>query len=196
MGGLMCASLVLGGYFQARLAIARNRAPAPEGILVLGGGHQRERLAAELGQQHPELPIWISSGIASARSCRLFQDAGIDSTRVRRDRRAVDTVTNFTSLADDLATAGVEHVYVVTNDYHRSRSAAIATVVLGSRGIAFTFATFPRPDLPPESRRETLRDLARSLLWFFTGHAGVPLRSARDWGCPSLPASGGKGLKH
>lgn len=170
LGGLLLAlPLGLWGYLHLRLAVAAARAPVPEAIFVLGGGHQRERLAAELGRQHPQLPIWISAGIPLARSCEIFRAAGIAPKRVRRDYRATDTVSNFTSLADDLTVAGFEHLYIATNDYHQRRAAAIATVVLGSRGIAFTFVTHPRPDIPPESLAVTVRDVARSWGWLLAG---------------------------
>ncbi len=183
----MAFPALLAGYLGLRLEIAATRAPAPQGILVLGGGHQRERLAAELGRAHPELPIWVSSGIARARSCPIFRAAGIADERVRRDYSALDTVGNFTTLVGDVAAAEVEHLYVVTNDYHQPRAAAIATVVLGSRGITFTFATYPRPDIPPESGYERARDIIRALGWLLLGgHAPAVSPSTA---CPPAEAN-------
>ena len=182
---LLAAAMLVWGYLALRLAVARTRTPAPEIIFVLGGGHQRERLAARLGRQYPELPIWISSGISLARSCEIFRQAGIAPNRVRRDNRATDTVTNFTSLADELAAANFEHVYVVTNDFHRQRAAAIATVVLGSRGIAFTFALYPRPDIPSESPLVAVRDAIRSLGWLLVRDASAPQPAPESPSCPT-----------
>jgi uncharacterized SAM-binding protein YcdF (DUF218 family) len=34
----------------------------PDAIFVLGGATERERFAAKFAQQHPDLPIWVSSG--------------------------------------------------------------------------------------------------------------------------------------
>jgi len=34
----------------------------PEAIFVLGGHADRERFAAKLAKEYPDLPIWVSSG--------------------------------------------------------------------------------------------------------------------------------------
>ena len=49
---------------------------------------------------------------------------------------------------------------------------AIATLVLGSWGIAFTAVSIPSRQ-PVESWIRILRDVIRTLLWMITGHTGA-----------------------
>ncbi|MGB3613385.1 MAG: hypothetical protein WBA10_06270, partial [Elainellaceae cyanobacterium] len=54
----------------------------PDAILVLGGTIARERFAARFAQEHPTLPIWVSSGTNREFAEALFYEAGIDSERL------------------------------------------------------------------------------------------------------------------
>ncbi|NET31571.1 MAG: YdcF family protein [Cyanothece sp. SIO1E1] len=155
-----------------RLAIAHYQAPNPQAILTLGGGIDREIFTAEFAQAHPTLEIWVSSGADSERALSAFRDAGISAQRVHLDRRATDTVTNFTSLVADFKRLKIQHLYLITSDFHIPRAKAIATLVLGSRGIAFTPVSAPSKRLP-ESRWRILRDIIRSLVWIMTAHASL-----------------------
>jgi uncharacterized SAM-binding protein YcdF (DUF218 family) len=100
--------------------------------------------------------------------------AGIPEERVHLDRRAVDTVTNFTSLVEAFKQEQIQHVYLITSSFHMRRAKAIATLVFGSQGIAFTSVSVPSKQ-PPETWVHTVRDVARSLLWIFTGRTGASL---------------------
>lgn len=144
----------------------------PEAILVLGGSTDREEYAAMVAQQHPELSVWVSSGSNPEYAEWVFQQAQIDPSRVTLDYQAVDTVTNFTTLVDDLKAEGVTCVYLVTSDYHMRRASVVGEIVLGSRGI--TFKPLPVPSDHPHSEAllRSLRDGARAVLWVFTGHTG------------------------
>lgn len=146
----------------------------PQAILVLGGSTQREQFAARLALQHPDLPIWISGGTPRAYAKNLFTKAGVDSSRLHLDYRAVDTVTNFTTLADKFQALGFKKIYLITSDYHMRRAQIIGQIVLGSRGIDFT----PIPvatGRSPESLSKAIRDGARAVLWVVTGHTGSTL---------------------
>ncbi len=94
---------------------------------------------------------------------RFFQAAGISNTRVHIDRRAVDTVTNFTSLIQDFKNRHFQHLYLITSDFHMARSKAIATFVLGSQSIAFTPVSI-LSNQPSESWFHILRDSGRAIL--------------------------------
>ncbi|WP_045054644.1 YdcF family protein [Aliterella atlantica] len=155
-----------------RMAIAKQIAPAPQAILTLGGDIDREIFTARFAQMHPSLDIWISSGANLEATRRAFQQ--IAPTRVHIDRRAIDTVTNFTSLVADFKQHKFHHIYVVTADYHMRRAKAIATFVLGSQGIAFTPVAMPT-NKPVESRLHLLRDVCRALLWVLTRRTGASL---------------------
>ncbi|NEQ26943.1 MAG: YdcF family protein, partial [Microcoleus sp. SIO2G3] len=82
--------------------------------------------------------------------------------------------TNFTSLVKDFKTQNIQHLYLITSDFHMLRAKAIATLVLGSQGITFTPISIPSND-PQESLVRILRDSGRSVLWIFTGRTGASL---------------------
>ncbi|MGB3757890.1 MAG: YdcF family protein [Rivularia sp. (in: cyanobacteria)] len=157
-----------------RLTLASYKSPQPQAILTLGGGSVREKFTATFAQSHPSLDIWVSTGIPPKQANQIFRAAGINLERVRLDYRAADTVTNFTSLVEDFKNRNIHHLYLITSDFHMRRAKAIATVVLGSQGIAFT----PVP-IPSNQSRETtlhvMRDIGRALVWLYTGHTGASL---------------------
>ena len=155
--------------------------PTPEAFLVLGGHEERERFTAQLARQHPQLPIWISSGSPEGYAQKIFAKAGIDPGRLHFDYRASDTVTNFTTLVDELEARGIDSVYLVTSENHMQRAKIIGDIVFGSRGIDFQPIAVPSNN-PPEPIEKCLRDGARSIFWLITGHTGAVLLkySGRD----------------
>jgi len=163
---------VLLSIIPVRLAIASYQVPLPQAILTLGGGSDREKFTAQFAQMHPSLEIWVSSGTPTNQAREIFQAAGIPNTQVHLDRRAVDTVTNFTSLVKDFKKRNFHHLYLITSDFHMPRAKAIATLVLGSQGIAFTPVSLPSTK-PLESWLRILRDSSRALLWLVTGETGA-----------------------
>ncbi|BAU11420.1 hypothetical protein LEP3755_19140 [Leptolyngbya sp. NIES-3755] len=168
---VISAAVILGvGYIPVRLTLARQQAPAPEIILVLGGSSDREVSAIQLAQKNPSLKIWVSTGTSED---YLFKAAGISHFYL--DRRATDTVTNFTTVVPDFQRLGIRHVYIVTSDYHMPRAKAIATVVFGSQGITFTPIKVSG-EQRQESKLRILRDVGRSIVWLMTGRTGASLR--------------------
>ncbi|MEO0015376.1 MAG: hypothetical protein RLZZ535_3765 [Cyanobacteriota bacterium] len=139
----------------------------PEALLVLGGHEERERYAAQLAQQHPDLPIWISSGSPQAYAQKIFHNAGVESDRLHFDYRASDTVTNFTTLVDELKAQGIDSVYLITSENHMQRAKVIGDIVLRSRGINFQAISVPSKN-PPEPIEKTVRDGARAFFWLIT----------------------------
>ncbi|NER20725.1 MAG: YdcF family protein [Symploca sp. SIO1C2] len=147
----------------------------PEAIFVLGGAEERESFAAKFAQRHPELHIWVSSGSPEWYTQRIFAKAGILQERLHIDHQAVDTVTNFTTLVDELKTEGIDSVYLVTSDNHMRRARVIGEIVFGSRGIILK----PLPvdsERSPEPIEKCFRDGVRSMLWLTTGHTGATFR--------------------
>lgn len=157
-----------------RLAIAHWQCPFPQAILTLGGGEVREKFTAQFAKIDPSLEIWVSSGIPIEQARPIFRAAGIPDERVHFDRRAVDTVTNFTSLVKDLKNQKIHHTYLITSDFHMPRARAIATIVLGSQGITFTPISIPSAR-SPESKLEIARDASRAVIWLITGRTGSTL---------------------
>jgi len=76
-------------------------APAPQLILVLGGDVERERVAGELAKRDG-LPVLVSGGSNPEYATWQFGRQGLDAGRVQLDYRATDTLSNFTSVVDEL----------------------------------------------------------------------------------------------
>ncbi len=150
----------------------------PQALLVLGGDKQRELFAAKFAQNYPSLPIWVSSGTNPEFAEWVFAEAGIKSDRLHLDYRAVDTVTNFTTLVDELQAKGIESVYLITSDDHMRRAQIIGEIVLGSRGISFKPVAVPS-GRTPEPMEKAVRDGARAILWLTTGYTGADFSQAR-----------------
>lgn len=161
-----------------QLAIAYYQSPLPQAILTLGGPPDREEFTAQFAKRYPSLEIWVSSGIPPQQAQEIFRVAGIPATRVHLDRRALDTVTNFTTLVDDFKKRQIQHLYLITSDFHMRRAKAIATFVLGSRGVAFTPIAIPTTT-PTEAWDRILRDIGRALLWIFTSRTGASFHPNR-----------------
>lgn len=176
--------LILLGTIPVKLAIASYQAPKPQAILILGGGEEREKFTAQFAQNHPSLNIWVSSGISCKKANKIFGEAGISEERINLDYRAVDTVTNFTSLVKDFEKLNLKHLYIVTSEFHMPRAKAIATIVLGSHGITLTPVSVPS-HLPKESFIHISRDIFRSIFWIITGHTGASLN-------PNIPSRDGR----
>ena len=150
----------------------------PQALLVLGGDKQRELFAAKFAQNYPNLPIWVSSGTNPEFAEWVFAEAGIESDRLHLDYRAVDTVTNFTTLVDELQAKGIESVYLITSDDHMRRAQIIGEIVLGSRGISFKPVAVPS-GRTPEPIEKAVRDGARAIVWLTTGYTGADFSQVR-----------------
>ena len=144
----------------------------PQAIFVLGGHESREWQAAKLAKEQPHLPIWISSGSPEHYAYHIFGRMGIEGGRLHLNYQAQDTVTNFTTLVDDLQSQGIRSVYLVTSDNHMARARIVGEIVFGSRGIILK----PLPVASqgePESPEKLVRDGLRALLWLGTGKTGA-----------------------
>ncbi len=167
--------LLLAFSIPLKLAIARYQQPLPQAILTLGGDPAREEFTAEFAQSHPNLPIWVSTGSEITRAREIFHEAGIDNNRqIYLDRRATDTVTNFTTLVADFNKQHIQHIYLITSDFHLPRAKAIALMVLGSQGITWTPVAL-KTNISPESKLKILRDVGRSFIWIITKRTGSSL---------------------
>jgi uncharacterized SAM-binding protein YcdF (DUF218 family) len=153
----------------------QNNFTQPQAVLVLGGSTarlEREKFTAEFARQHPDIPIWITGGSPRQSTERVFKKAGVDPKRLRLDYEAVDTVTNFTTLVDDLEARGIKSVYLVTSDYHMRRATVVGEIVLGSRGINFKPVAVPS-QVSVEPIGKSIRDGVRALIWVTTGYTGA-----------------------
>ncbi len=172
---LLCLLLII----PVRLTIAHYQAPQPQAILTLGAWIDREQTAAEIARWYPSLEVWVSSGTPPEIARPIFQAAGISDSRLHLDYRAVDTVTNFTTIVPEFEHKGIQHIYLITSDFHMPRAKAIATMILGIKGIAFTPISVRSnlDQLKKETISPMIRDLGRSLLWIVTGSTGTSFQS-------------------
>lgn len=148
----------------------------PQLILVLGGDVAREQAAARLAR-HDGLPVLVSSGTNPEYAHWLFHvREGLPATHLQLDYRATDTLTNFTSLVDDLQRARIRHALLVTSRDHMPRALLVGRIVAGSRGIGLTpIAVDCGRRCRPESRRRIWGDGLRALIWVLSG------RDLRHW---------------
>ena len=104
---------------------------------MLGGDFQRTRFAGEFWQSHRDVDIWVSDFPEYLdEHRRILKKFEVSDERLHLDGAATDTVTNFTSLVNNFVDADLQHIYLITSDSHMRRARVIATVVLGSRGVA------------------------------------------------------------
>jgi uncharacterized SAM-binding protein YcdF (DUF218 family) len=153
----------------------------PQAVLVLGGSTsqlERERFTANFVREYPQLPIWISGGSPPQSTQNVFTNAGVDTKRLHLDYEAVDTVTNFTTLVDELQAKGIKSVYLITSDFHMRRARVIGEIVLGSRGIHLKPVPVPSK-YSQEPVEKSIRDGARALLWVVTGYTGAEYSRSR-----------------
>jgi len=149
--------------------------PPPQLVLVLGGDVERERVGAEVAKREG-LPVMVSGGSNPEYAHWLFRGRGLDDTRVLLDYRATDTLSNFTSVVDDLKRSKIRHVVLVTSSDHMDRALMVGRVVAGSRGIGLTPLAVPCGErCVPEDWRKVWGDGLRAALWVVSG------RDLRDW---------------
>ena len=173
--------IVLLGFIPVRINIAFRQAPTPQAIFVLGGDYNRTRFAGEFWQSRRDLDIWVSDfSYTLDEHRRILKKFGVSEEQLHLDGTATDTVTNFTSLADDFVDDNLQHIYLITSDYHMRRARVIATVVLGSRGVVITpVAVASRRD-EDESLVKVVRDFGRSFLWVVSGRTGASFNPRLD----------------
>lgn len=173
---VLTIAFLLTSIIPMRIAITFHQAPVPQAIFVLGGNDDRMRFAAEFWRSHKTLDIWVSDDQSMLEHDRqIFQQFDIPDQQLRLDGRATDMVTNFTTLAEDFTDQKLQHIYLITSDYHLRRARAIATIVFGSQGIVVTHLAVPSSGYKSESLLRVLRDCGRSLLWIFSGKTGSSL---------------------
>ena len=179
-GVLLSAGLLTWLVAQGPLAPYRRAlldTTPPQLVLVLGGDVERERVGARLARQL-DLPLLVSGGSNPEYATWLVEEEGLMADQVQLDYRARDTLSNFTSVVDDLASQDVRHVLVVTSADHLHRSMAVGQVVAGSRGIHITGVPVAcEPSCRDENTLKRWRDWLRAMTWVLTGR---DLRDAAD----------------
>ena len=99
-----------------------------------------------------------------------YSEPSLGRILVRKDYRAIDTFTNFTSLIDDLYEEKVSHLLLVTSDYHIDRARHVGMIIAGSRGIKVTSLPITcYSKCIKESNNKMKIDVIRSIAWVITG---------------------------
>mmetsp|Transcript_41950 Transcript_41950/g.50318 ORF Transcript_41950/g.50318 Transcript_41950/m.50318 type:complete len:237 (-) Transcript_41950:201-911(-) len=99
-------------------------------------------------------------------------------SKVKIDRQAVDTLTNFTTLIPILCKKNRQRntvCTIYTDQFHMCRALAIGRIILGSIGIVIENAIIvdvANFSERAESRVRFVRDILRSYVWVFTGFTG------------------------
>jgi uncharacterized SAM-binding protein YcdF (DUF218 family) len=155
--------------------------PPAQLILVLGGDADRERVAAHLARADG-LPVVVSGGTNPEFAHWLFREReGLPAHQVRLDYRARDTLTNFTSLVDDLRRSRIRHALLVTSSDHMDRALLVGRIVAGSRGIHLTPVAVPcGKACVVEPSTKIWGDGLRAAVWVLSG------RDLRTWGPSEL----------
>ena len=176
-GGLLIWLLGDGPLAPYRRALLDRS--APDLVFVLGGDVDRERMGARLAKQL-ELPLVVSGGSNVEYATWLLETEDLHPDQVTLDYRARDTLGNFTSLIDELASREVRHVLLVTSEDHLARSMAVGQVVAGSRGIHLTGVPVAcAPSCREEGWLKQAGDWLRAVTWVLTG------RDLRDAASPA-----------
>ncbi len=170
----------------------QNRLIEPQAILVLGGSTrhlEREKFAAKFALKHKNLPIWITGGSPPKLTQEVFARSGVSLKLLHLDYEAVDTLTNFTTLVDELQSQGIKSIYLITSDFHMRRASVVGKIILGSRGIRFQAVTV-HSDKSPEPISKSVRDGVRAIIWITTGYTGE--EGAGGQGSDLRKGAGGK----
>ncbi len=150
-----------------RKALIKNE--PPQVILVLGGDIDREHVGVKLATEL-NLPLIVSGGSNPEHARWLVQQAGISPQQVKLDYRAKDTLSNFTSLVDELYAEGITHTLLITSKDHLPRAMAVGQVIAGSRGIGLTGIPVEcSPNCQNESLQKHIFDLIRAITWVAIG---------------------------
>lgn len=173
--------VILIGFIPVRIAVTFHQAPTPQAIFVLGGNFERTKFAGEFWLSRKDLDIWVSDFRWNLdRQREILKKFGVSGERLHLDGAATDTVTNFTTLVDDFVDADLQHIYLITSDYHMRRARVIASIVLGSRGIVVTTVAVDSSRYESESLVRVIRDFGRCWFWIFTGKTGATLNPRLD----------------
>jgi len=141
----------------------------PQVIMVLGGDVNREFAGINIAKKYNKSLI-ISGGSNPEYAEWLIDISGISPDLVRLDYRATDTLSNFTSLIDELGNRNISHILAVTDEVHLRRASMIGTIVAGSRGIRLsTLAVKCKGSCEKESLQKQMLDVFRSIVWVISG---------------------------
>ncbi|MHC5914065.1 MAG: YdcF family protein [Nostoc sp.] len=135
---VLAIALLLTSIIPARIAIAFYQTPVPQAIFVLGGASERMKFAAQFWQSRQNLDIWVSDFAWNLDvDRRIFLEYGVSDAKLHLDGRATDTVTNFTTLAEDFANQRLQHTDFRLPTKLEFRYMFYLSVLTGADGLLF-----------------------------------------------------------
>ena len=141
----------------------------PELILVLGGDVRREKEGIKISKKLG-IPLLISGGSNPEYAEWLIEKEGIDRNNVKLDYRAKDTLSNFTSIIEDLIDNDISHLLMITSEEHFQRANLIGKMIMGSKGIKLTSLSLDcHIECKKESYRKQVLDSIRAISWISIG---------------------------
>jgi len=145
--------------------------------LILGGNADRERLAVRKvckteWTRAGKHPVWISGPALTDDCVEVCKNQGCDVDYLRVDYKALDTLSNFTTLVEDIKVHRFEKITLVSSAFHIRRGEAIASVILPAYNAILSKPSVvisPQKGEKPESILLSIRDLVRAWLWRWFG---------------------------
>ncbi len=99
--------IALCSIIPLRLAITLIQVPTPKAIFVLDGNAERVRFAGKFWRSHSNLDIWISGCTSNIEpNPTILRQMSVPRQNVYFDIQAIDTVGNFTTMADTFVRRG------------------------------------------------------------------------------------------
>ncbi len=129
------------------------------------GGHTKNRRAKI------QWPVWMSGPALTEDCLDICVAEGLDLSWLLLDYRALDTLSNFTTLLHEMRSHGFKVVRLATSECHIKRAESIARVVLPSADLLLgdSIIVPPARGEKHESETHVLRDVFRAWAWRILG---------------------------
>mmetsp|Transcript_2176 Transcript_2176/g.2500 ORF Transcript_2176/g.2500 Transcript_2176/m.2500 type:complete len:186 (-) Transcript_2176:770-1327(-) len=136
---------------------------------ILGGSKRREVAALKTClKKFPGVPIWISGPELTEDCLQVCEEEGVNPELLRIDYRAVDTLSNFTTMAPEMYKGGFKKVAIITSRYHMKRARTIASIIMPEFKVRYVpIAIMYKADSEKENLVKVWRDQIRSYLWVY-----------------------------
>mmetsp|Transcript_4771 Transcript_4771/g.6033 ORF Transcript_4771/g.6033 Transcript_4771/m.6033 type:complete len:189 (+) Transcript_4771:285-851(+) len=136
---------------------------------VLGGSKRREVAALKTClKKFPGVPIWISGPELTQDCLEICEQEGVDPELLRVDYRAIDTLSNFTTMCQDMYTGGFKKVAIITSRYHMKRARSIAAIIMPEFKLRYVpVGIVYQANEEKETILKVWRDQIRAYLWVY-----------------------------
>jgi len=169
----LCLLILLIWLALTFFKIHKNKQLDPGIAIVLSGDYDRIHYAVKYAKKNKSIPIWISGTESDLFSLEeILEQAKLPKERFTIKPCAVDTVTNFTCIVNELTQQRFKHILLITSDYHMQRAIFAGNIVLGSRKIAITSQVVSSELNQTEPKWKLTRDSFRAAAWVATGYIG------------------------